>query len=153
PQYTDPDAERAKHLEQVRKQLEILEAEKSIQLTQDRIQQEREVAQKAFERQEKTKEQLYTICYNLRQVAAEEITAVLKERIHEGFESGHTPSEISGEYFALVSIFEDRTHIEMEKSIIAGMFVEGSLHEHDVIPDQDDNDTKTVENVIQHSSV
>jgi hypothetical protein len=147
PQYTDPYAERAKLQEQGRKQLETLEIERSIQLAQDKIQREREQMKKEFERQEKTKDQVYTICYNLRQVAAEEITTVLKERIHEGFESGRTPSQISGEYFALVSMFEDRTHIKIEQSIIAGMSVEGS------IDDGDANQMNASEDMTQHSKI
>jgi hypothetical protein len=153
PQYTDPNVERAKLQEQTQKQIEALEANKSVQFAQDKIQRAREQAQKEFDHQEKTKDQLYTICYNLRQVTAEEITAVLKERIHEGFESGRTPSQISGEYFALVSMFEDRTHIEVEKSIIAGMFVEGSLQDGDGDLDQESSDTEAAEEPIQHSNV
>jgi hypothetical protein len=151
PQYTDPYAERARLQEQIRKQLEALEMEQSVQAVQDKIRREREQVQKEFERQEKTKDQIYTICYNLRQVAAEEITTVLKERIHEGFESGRTPSQISGEYFALVSMFEDRTHIKIEQSIIAGMSVEGSLDDGDA--NQKSNNTEASEDVTQHSKV
>jgi hypothetical protein len=152
PQYTDPYAEKAKLQEQVEMQIYTLEANKSVQFTQDRIQREREQAQKEFEHQEKTKEQLYTICYDMRQVAAEEITTVLKERIHEGFESGRTPSQISEEYFALVSMFEDRMHITLEESIIAGISVEGSLQDSDDDLDQKDS-IETAEEPIQPGSV
>lgn len=152
PQYSDPDVEAAKLQEQIRKQQATLELEKTIQILQDKIEQERKEIQKDFERREKTKEQIYTICYNLRQVAAEEITAVLKERIHEGFENGHTSSKISDEYFALLGLFEDRTHIMLDKSIIAGMFAEG-IPQNDDDPDTEDNGIEDTEDSIEYSEV
>jgi hypothetical protein len=148
PQYNDPGADYIKLQEQVKMQRATLEAEKTIQLVQDVIQQERTQKQKDLERQEKTKDQIYMICYKLRQVAAEEITTVLKERIHEGFESGRTSSQISDEFFALVSIFEDRTHIDLENSIIAGMIAQGLSH-NQTHPDQKNNEPETTPNTIQ----
>jgi len=71
---------------------------------------------------------LLTISSNLRQVAAEEISKVLKERILEGFVRGRKPGEISDEYFALVGIFEGKAHIDLDKSIITtGLLVDGSV--------------------------
>src|SRR6266849_7715615 len=113
----------------MRNQEENLRAEDSIQLLQDNLKSVRDRTlqeeehrmqekQRDFERQEKTKDQLYVISSNLRQVAAEEISKVLKERILEGFVRGRKPGEISDEYFALVGIFEGKAHIDLDKSII-----------------------------------
>jgi hypothetical protein len=137
PRYNDLDTEFIKLQQEIKKQEKDLQAKQQITMLQDNLDRERGIAKTEFERQEKTKAQLYDICYNLRKVAAEEITAVLKERIHEGFERGKTASEISGEYFALLSIFEDAEHIRIENSIIAGMFVDGALVQNDEKQDAD----------------
>jgi hypothetical protein len=143
---------------------ETLNIEANLQDLQDQLKRIREIAQKEYERrelavqkvyerqelskqreaerEEKTKDQIYDICYNLRQAAAEEITAALKERIHENFERGGTPIEISDQYFALISIFDDKTHIALDKSIIAGMYVDSRLVNEENDDEDEENEVK-----------
>lgn len=136
------DAERSRRERVWKYQEQKLREEQQLQQLKDTIEAERKVLlleeeqrlkarEKEFERQEKTRDQLYTISFNLRQAAAEEITKVLHERIIEGFAMGHDSTRISGEYFSLIGIFQGQEkHTDVDAKVInaEASLVEGSIH-------------------------
>lgn len=120
PRYTFQEQARVmekqkQELEKLRKQQE--EAEREIELQQL-------LWEKKLERQKKTMDHLYEICYKLRQTVADEIEIALKERIHDGFERGRSPSELSSELFALLKIFEDHPQFHMEENVMKATYNE-----------------------------
>ncbi len=121
-------------------QQEMLQKEATIQDLQKEIQIRQDLAQKKLEHQKQTIEHLYTICHNLRQAAADEITGILRERIREGFERGYTTTQISDEFFALLRIFGDETHTSLEDDIIASMPDRKSFDESFVTDAKQSND-------------
>lgn len=115
--------------QQLQQLKDAIEAKRKVFLLEE--EQRRKVREKEFERQEKTRDQLYTISFNLRQAAAREITKVFHERIIEGFARGHDSTRISGEYFSLIGIFqgqEKHTDVEAKVMNAEASLVERSIH-------------------------
>jgi hypothetical protein len=131
-------AERAQALAEMHLRAEKVRLEQAMQEEQEQARRASEATAKEaerkekeqqsdFERREKTKDQLYQICYDLRQVAADDIKEALHARIQESFACGFTPSQISGEYFALLGIFQDTMHVTIDRWIVSGEYINGDL--------------------------
>lgn len=119
-----------KQRREIQAKYEIEAIEKEFQRTQENIQNDHRRREKEkqndFQRQENTKEHINQICKQFRDVAVKELTAVLQERIREGFDSGRPISEIGGEYLSLFELFDDPFHVQVEQDMYKGQFVDGS---------------------------
>ncbi|MGH2496781.1 MAG: hypothetical protein ACRDIV_18925 [Ktedonobacteraceae bacterium] len=128
----------------------VLRAEAAVQQVEDELRceqeskqndykQQEEDKQKTFEREQKTKEHMYLLRKKFRDAAANELTAILQERIRESFERGRTIGEISGEYFMLMDTFREALHLDVENSSGDNLHMDDALSrsgrstEHDVV--------------------
>lgn len=66
--------------------------------------------QKAFEREEQTRQQMHELHMMLRATAAQEFTDILRERIRETFEGGESISEVATDSLTLLDAFHESLH-------------------------------------------
>ncbi len=97
---------------------ESITIQAEIQKLEDRFERERDVLksehargehrkQKEFEREEETQRHMHELHMTLRAMAAEEVTAILRERIRDTFETGKQVDEVAEDSLKLLNAFHE----------------------------------------------
>jgi hypothetical protein len=96
-----------------------MKAEAEIQKLQESLDRERQAVQRAFEREEETRDHMHELHLRLRETAAQELTDILRERIRYTFERGTPIGEVAADSMKLLTAFHE--------SLLQGSVVDSTL--------------------------
>lgn len=117
---SDPRHEAALTMQQeAEKKRKSIETDAEIQKLEDRLKRERNEAQKAYEREEDTRQRMHQLHWQLREIAAQELSDILRERIRYAFEAGTSVDAVAEDSLKLLNAFHESLHRGFIESTLA----------------------------------